>query len=125
MGAVLWVALGGSLGAVVRYETGQLIKMALPNIRWPLATLSVNVLGSLGIGIVFILLERHNVHDAARLVLLVGFLGGFTTFSTFSLELLLMVERGEWGLSVSYVFVSLASCFVGVYFGAQLARGLS
>jgi CrcB protein len=68
MGAVLWVALGGSLGAVVRYETGQLIKMALPNISWPLATLSVNVLGSLGIGIVFILLERHNVHDAARLV---------------------------------------------------------
>ncbi|MDG1066434.1 MAG: fluoride efflux transporter CrcB [Luminiphilus sp.] len=124
MGSILWVALGGSLGAVARYGAGQLIKAVYPDASWPIATLSVNVLGSLGIGLVFVLLERHCVHEAARLVLLVGFLGGFTTFSTFSLELLLMMERGEWVLSLGYAFISLASCFAGVYFGAQLARGL-
>ncbi len=122
MSALFWVALGGSLGAVARYGAGQLIRSTLPYISWPVATLTVNVLGSLGIGIIFILLERHHVHDAARLVLLVGFLGGFTTFSTFSLELLLMMERGDWALAMGYAFVSLVSCFAGVYFGAQLAR---
>ena len=124
MGAFLWVALGGSLGAVARYGAGELMKAHYSESAWPIATLSVNVLGSLGIGIVFVLLERHCVHEAARLVLLVGFLGGFTTFSTFSLELLLMMERGEWALSVGYAFISLISCFAGVYFGAQFARGL-
>ena len=125
MGAFLWVALGGSLGAVARYGAGELIRSNYSESAWPIATLSVNVVGSLGIGIVFVLLERHCVHEAARLVLLVGFLGGFTTFSTFSLELLLMMERGEWALSVAYAFISLISCFAGVYFGAQFARGLA
>jgi CrcB protein len=56
---------------------------------------------------------------------MVGFLGGFTTFSTFSLELLLMMERGEWGLSMVYALISLMSCFAGVFLGAQFARGLA
>jgi CrcB protein len=125
MSALLWVALGGSLGAVARYGFGQLIRNTLPFISWPIATLTINVLGSLGIGIIYIFLERHHVHDAARLVLLVGFLGGFTTFSTFSLELLLMMERGDWALAMGYAFVSLVSCFAGVYLGAQFARGFA
>ena len=125
MASFLWVALGGSLGAIARYGAGELIRAYYSESTWPIATLSVNVLGSLGIGIVFVLLERHCVHEALRLVLLVGFLGGFTTFSTFSLELLLMMERGEWTLSVGYAFISLISCFAGVYLGAQFARGLT
>lgn len=125
MSALLWVALGGSLGAVARYGFGQLIRNTLPYISWPIATLTVNILGSLGIGMIYILLERHHVHDAARLVLLVGFLGGFTTFSTFSLELLLMMERGDWTLAIGYAFASLCSCFAGVYLGAQFARGFA
>jgi CrcB protein len=125
MGSLLWVAIGGSLGAVARYGSGQLVKALYPHTHWPIATLSVNVLGSLAIGAVFVLLERHNVHEAARLVLMVGFLGGFTTFSTFSLELLLMMERGEWGLSMVYALISLMSCFAGVFLGAQFARGLA
>ena len=124
MGAFLWVALGGSLGAVARYGAGELIRSHYSESAWPIATLSVNVLGSLGIGIVFVLLERHCVHEAARLVLLVGFLGAFTTFSTFSIETINLIEQGYVIKAIVNVLASVILCVLAAWVGLLIARQL-
>lgn len=118
---LIWVALGGALGACARYLAGLGIHSFLGS-SWPVATLTVNLLGSIGIGAVFILLEKGQLHEIARPLLLVGFLGGFTTFSTFSLELLVLVERGSWGGALTYAATAVMACFVGVFIGTLIAR---
>ena len=118
---LVWVALGGALGACARYGTAVGVHHLIGG-GWPIATLAMNVLGSVGIGALFVLLEREAVHELVRPLLLVGFLGGFTTFSTFSLEMLNMVERGAWGLAAGYALISVLSCFAGVLIGAAMMR---
>jgi len=113
---VLWVALGGALGSAARYGVG------VATARWlgagfPWGTLIVNVAGGLAIGV---LAARTEQADALRLLLGVGFLGGFTTFSAFSLETVrLMQQRPELGLA--YVAASLAlsvgACWLGLVLG--------
>lgn len=120
----LLVASGGALGAVARYSTGILVRLYLTD-NWPLATLLVNVLGSFGIGLVFVLLERSMVHLDFRSLIVVGFFGAFTTFSTFSLELLHMIERGEGIHAVTYAALSLLGCLFGVMLGVYAGRVLS
>ncbi len=117
----LWVAIGGALGAVGRYAVSLWVT-PLTSGSWPLATLLVNVAGSLGIGVVFVLLERGLLHGDLRYFLVIGVFGGFTTFSTFSLELLQIVEQGDWSVALQYAFASCASCFLGVGLGAAIAR---
>ena len=94
-----YVALGGAIGALLRYQTGRLLTHWLgPNTvtAFPWATLTVNVLGSLAMGLLAGYLARHGQGgDQWRLFLGVGVLGGFTTFSAFSLELMLLIERGQ------------------------------
>jgi len=109
----LLVALGGALGAVLRYSTG----LALPRpdaTAFPWATLGVNLAGSLAIGLLAPVLARH---DAARLLLITGVLGGFTTFSAFSLDALTLVQAGRPGLAALYIAGSvlggLALCALG------------
>jgi len=120
----LLVAMGGAVGAVARYGTGILVRTQMTE-SWPVATLLVNVLGSMGIGIVFILLERGVLHVDTRSLVVVGFFGAFTTFSTFSLELLHLVERGEGGQAALYALFSLVACFVGVTLGVFATRALT
>lgn len=120
----LLVASGGALGAVARYSTGILVRLYLTD-NWPLATLLVNVLGSFGIGLVFVLLERSMVHLDFRSLVVIGFFGAFTTFSTFSLELLHMIERGEGIHAVAYAGLSLLCCLCGVMLGVYAGRVLS
>jgi len=115
------VAVGGALGAVARFGTGILVRTHVTD-NWPLATLLVNVLGSLGIGIVFVLLERGVLHVDSRSLVVVGFFGAFTTFSTFSLELLHMFERGEATTALAYAGLSLGACLLGVFLGVGLGR---
>ena len=116
---------GASVGVVLRDLTARIVGQAFGS-EFPLGTLIVNVLGSVLIGFFFVICSSKEAYDSFwRPLLFIGALGGFTTFSTFSLELLLMMERGEWALSVGYAFISLISCFAGVYFGAQFARGLA
>ena len=120
----LLVACGGALGAVARYSTGILVRLCLTE-NWPLATLLVNILGSFGIGLVFVLLERSMVHLDFRSLVVIGFFGAFTTFSTFSLELLHMIERGEGIHAAVYAGLSLLGCLCGVMLGVYAGRVLS
>lgn len=122
LAASLSVAAGGAVGAWLRFVAGRLIG-ANP---FPYATLSVNVLGSLAMGLLAGWLARHGESgEPWRLLLGVGVLGGFTTFSAFSLELALMIERGAMAQAATYVALSLLGGVGGLFAGLALARGFA
>jgi len=121
---VLLVALGGGLGAAGRYG----VSLALPAKpgEWPWATFSINVLGSLLIGVLAGWLStRGEAGEPWRLFLGVGMLGGFTTFSAYSLETLRMVERGEWPMAIMYALGSVLAGLAAVAIGAEVARRIA
>ncbi len=109
---LLFIALGGASGAVARYLLANWIH-GLWEGKLPMGTLLVNMLGSFAIGIVFVLLvERQYIHADWRGVLMVGFLGAFTTFSTFSLETISLLEAGHTIHALAYMFGSALLCVV-------------
>jgi len=118
---LLWVALGGALGAVSRsLVTGGLFKW-LPGL-FPWGTLAVNVAGSFAIGLLFTWLSGAVwLHNIARPFLVVGFLGAFTTFSAFSIETLTLVDDGRAGLALLYSLSSVTACVTAAWLGARLA----
>lgn len=121
---VLLVAFGGALGSVCRYLTG-LAMTRLLGPAFPWGTLTVNVVGSFAIGFLAELFARK--FDASmelRLLLIVGFLGGFTTFSSFSLDTLALVERGATLQGMAYIAGSLLLSFAAVFSGLSLGRSL-
>ena len=124
MQQLLFIALGGALGALARYGLASRVH-GLWAEAWPLGTLLVNALGSLGIGVIFVLLERAAIHPDWRSVLMVGFLGAFTTFSTFSLETVELWQRGALGHAVGYALASTASCVIAAAAGVALTRSLA
>ena len=113
----LAVAIGGALGALSRFGMGQWLADSGYAHLHP-ATFLVNVIGALLIGILFVGAERFTLSEPARLGMSVGFLGAFTTFSAFSLQLLTDMQEGEVLRAASYaaatVFLCLISCLVGV-----------
>lgn len=120
------VALGGAIGSVLRYQAGRLMTYALgPAVvtAFPWATLTVNVLGSLAMGLLAGVLARHG-HGGEhwRLFVGVGLLGGFTTFSSFSLEMMLLIERGQPGQAFVYAAVSLLAGLTALYLGLIAMR---
>lgn len=118
----LLVALGGGVGAWLRFAAGRLIGTQ----TFPWATLSVNLLGSFAMGLLAGWLARHGPGGVPwRLLLGVGVLGGFTTFSAFSLELVELAQRGALGTAASYAALSLAGGVLGLIAGLALARGLA
>ncbi len=126
MPTVLWVALGGAIGAVARYGvnawSGRMLGM-----NFPWHTLIVNVLGCFVMGILIELMAlRLNVGNDVRSFLTTGILGGFTTFSAFSLDFAYLVERKSYGLAGAYVagsvILSLAAVFTGLYLVRALAQ---
>jgi CrcB protein len=120
----LWVAVGGALGATVRYGLGLWIGERL-GVGFPFATLLINLTGSFAIGIVLTLLtERLLVDPAWRLLLVVGFLGGYTTFSSYTFETLALVESGEGLGAVLYVVGSNGLGLAAALLGMGLARAL-
>ena len=125
LAASLQVALGGALGAVLRYQTGGAVARWLgPSAAaaFPWATLAVNVTGSFAMGLLAGWLARHDGAEGWRLLLGVGLLGGFTTFSTFSLDAALLWEGNRPGAAAGYVAVSVAaSVGAGVAAGADSA----
>jgi len=119
---VLSIAAGGAAGAVARY----LVNMSpLANVfqKFPLPTFFINVAGSFLIGLLFILLnDRFEVSEELRLALIVGFLGAFTTFSTFEIELYGLVKEGSFLTAFVYLFLSVAAGFIGVSAGILAGR---
>jgi CrcB protein len=123
--ASLLVAAGGALGSWLRFGVGRAWVQAIGPARasaFPWATLSVNVLGSLAMGLVAGWLARSGGSEAMRLLLAVGVLGGFTTFSAFSLEVVSLIERGDLGLALMYLFLSLSAGLLGLWLGLLLMR---
>ncbi len=120
---ILLIALGGALGSVCRYLTGlAALRLAGPGFPW--GTLAVNVVGGLAIGILAELVARKfDASEALRLLLVTGFLGGFTTFSAFSLEVAGMMERGALATAALYVASSVALSIAAVFAGLALVRG--
>jgi CrcB protein len=118
----LWVALGGGLGATTRYLLGGWVVARLGS-AFPFHTLLINVTGSLAIGLLLVLLtERLVVDPAWRLLLVVGFLGGYTTFSSYTFEALSLLEEGDWLAAVGYVLGSNGLGLLAAYAGMVLAR---
>ena len=118
--AIIWVALGGALGAVGRYLVGLSLKTAS---GFPWATMSVNILGSLLMGLVIGWLSRQNGgSDALRLFVAVGILGGFTTFSAFSMDFFTLLERRDIVATVLYLSGSLLGGLVAFIIGFMALR---
>lgn len=124
MNQLLAIAAGGSIGAVMRY----LMSTGMHN--WlgrgfPYGTLAVNVLGSLLMGLLYeLFLQRMNVSPELRAVLLVGFLGAFTTFSTFSIESIQLIEQGDIIKAIINVLANVVLCILAAWAGLQLVRHL-
>ncbi|HUC08995.1 MAG TPA: fluoride efflux transporter CrcB [Stellaceae bacterium] len=118
------IAIGGTLGCWARYGMTNLVQ-AIYGREFPYATLSINVLGSFLMGFLFIeTLERLTISPQFRIGILTGFLGGFTTFSTFAMETLLLAEQGEPAKSALYAVLSLGLGFLAAFAGAYIARNL-
>jgi CrcB protein len=121
---LLFIALGGASGAVSRYLLSNWVHTLWEG-RLPFGTLAVNMLGSFAIGIVYVLLvERQFIHADWRGVLMVGFLGAFTTFSTFSLETITLFEAGHAVQAAVYMVGSAVVCVVMAGLAIQLTRAL-
>ena len=124
MNQVLAIAGGGALGALLRYGMSMGV-YALAGRGFPYGTLAVNVLGSLVMGFLYIwLLERIPGGSVLRAFLLIGLLGAFTTFSTFSIETLNLVEAGQLGKAMLNIVVSVVLCLGAAALGVMLARNL-
>lgn len=120
----LAVAAGGVIGCCARYGVTQLMQQVYGR-GFPLATFIINVVGCFLMGWLFFLtLERLSLSPALRTAILTGGLGGFTTFSTFAMEALLLAEDGEIRTAVLYVVGSVTVGLVAAFAGAWLARSL-
>ena len=119
------IALGGAIGAVARFSLGQWIGDTLGT-EFPWGILLINVLGSFAIGILFVtLVEQAQSNAVFRSFLIVGFLGAFTTFSTFSLQTLALFETGRFIAALTYVFGSVTLSLGAVAAGVLIARQLT
>jgi fluoride exporter len=121
---ILWVAFGGALGSAARYSvniwSGRTLGTAFP---WH--TLSVNIIGCFVMGLLVELMAlRLNVSNEARAFLTTGVLGGFTTFSAFSLDFALLVERKAYGTAGAYAVSSVGLSLMAVFAGLYLVRAV-
>jgi CrcB protein len=105
---ILLVMAGGAIGAALRYQLGHAV-LRLFGAGWPLGTFLVNISGGFAMGLLagWLALRGHGGGEPIRLFVAVGILGGFTTFSSFSLEMMLMIERGEFASALAYALLSV------------------
>jgi CrcB protein len=124
MSVYIAIALGGSLGAISRYWVSTATYSWLGN-SFPYGTLMVNVTGSLVMGfLTVVLVQRFDVSDELRLGLIVGFLGSFTTFSTFSMDTIHWIETGAVIKALAYILASVIACVLGAWAGLASAKQL-
>lgn len=117
------VALGGAIGASLRYLSGVGFLRLIGPTEFPLAILSVNILGSFLMG-VFVVAAAHRGLTQLSPFVMTGILGGFTTFSAFSLETVTLIERGQVGSAMLYVVLSVVLSVGGLALGLLVARGV-
>jgi len=122
MSYYLAIAFGGAAGALCRYWLTSLAEHHNSTV-FPVGTFVVNVVGSLLIGVLFILVtEKIQLAAHLRPLLMIGFLGALTTFSTFSLDALLLMQEGYFGTALAYILVSVVSCLLAAWAGISLVR---
>jgi len=122
MTTVFWVAMGGAIGAAGRYLVAmQALRLFGPGFPW--GTLTVNVVGSLAMGLLAgFFAHRMQVSTDVRMFLMTGILGGFTTFSAFSLDVSVLVARKDYMMSALYIIGSVSLCVAVLFIGLRLAR---
>lgn len=124
-GQIFAIAIGGASGAVLRFLLSNSIYNWLGR-GFPYGTLTVNVIGSLLMGLLTsaLVVEKIALSSEYRVALLVGFLGSLTTFSTFSLETVYLIEQGHWTKATANIFISLFSCLLTVWIGLLTGKVL-
>ena len=121
---LLYVMVGGAVGSGARYLTGRAM-LSLLGPDYPFGTLAVNLIGGLLMGVLVGVLARNTASETWRLLLGVGVLGGFTTFSAFSLDVVTMLERGAIGVAFGYVLVSVIGSVAALFAGLSAVRAVA
>ncbi|WP_299288419.1 fluoride efflux transporter CrcB [uncultured Tateyamaria sp.] len=117
------VALGGAIGASLRWLAGVAMLRALGPSDFPLAIITVNVIGSFLMGVFVVAAAQRGLTHLSPFVM-TGLLGGFTTFSAFSLETMTLIERGQMGQAALYIAISVGASVGALALGLILARGV-
>jgi CrcB protein len=118
---LLLIAVGGAAGSVLRYLVGGRVQHFAPH-GFPVGTLFVNVVGCFLIGILIRQFMNVQTHNYLRALLVVGFCGGFTTFSAFSMETVGLIEGGEYSRAIAYVSLSILLCLTATIAGMSAMR---
>ncbi|MDZ4757180.1 MAG: fluoride efflux transporter CrcB [Bacteroidota bacterium] len=106
MRTYIYVMLGGAVGSLLRFLVGKLLPAFNMN-TWPWPTFSVNIIGCFLAGLAASYLKKQGLPNDWSLILITGFMGGFTTFSAFSLEILQYIQNDKWAVAVLYIFLSV------------------
>jgi fluoride exporter len=123
MNPILLVMSGGAIGAGLRYGLSRALPVSAAG--WPWATFAANIIGGLAMGVLATwVLRGDNSAEPLRLFVGVGVLGGFTTFSAFSLEMMQMIERGQSVMAVGYALASVLLALGALFVGITLARAV-
>ncbi|AFS37537.1 MULTISPECIES: fluoride efflux transporter CrcB [Alteromonas] len=118
-----FIAAGGATGACLRYFVTTSVD-SLFGKHMPFGTLTVNVVGSFALALLYGFIERHDLSDSPyRALIGVGLLGAFTTFSTFSVETLTLLENGLWLKAAANVFLNVGACLIAGWLAIQLMKG--
>ncbi len=121
---ILLIALGGAVGSVARYLMGRAVQGAL-HLEFPIGTFAVNVVGCLAIGVIAKFFLHSQTELPLRATLMIGFGGGVTTFSTFALETVAVMQGGEWGTATAAVVVFANVCVGATAAGFAMGRPLN
>lgn len=119
--SIFLIGLGGAIGSIFRYGVGVLVKKYLQS-DFPVATFTVNLIGSFIIGILFGILSKTDQETSLKLFLITGVCGGFTTFSAFSLENMRLIQNGNTGLALLYIASSILLGILMVGLGMHLTK---
>ena len=118
---LVYVIVGSSLGGAARFLSQEFVQKNFPSFI-PLSTLSVNIVGSFIIGIIYALAEKSKISPEVRILIATGFCGGFTTFSSFAFENVKLMQDGEFFNTALYILLSLVIGFIAVYLGILFTK---